>query len=561
MPFAWPGGMRYSVFDAERRGHLTDEVKQEPDTSTAADFEPLVRHIGLVFSNVALYGLDHSVTTRSIETAYETVSRLLEKHNHVSFGIVQDEVVVNRHTIPQKSPPIRHFHQQLEALGASDFVFQKGLAPDDFVALVKLMIRKPEQFKESGGFVSALASTGLHNITAKRVTYREIAEDEVVVAKDALGGDDAAGGAAAEQKLREIEDLLAFLKTATQSVDKEQIDKLPKLPVDVSELAELVSAALELRTESGEAGEGVSEGKAASDCLRRVFDKMAADPALRTQKGKKGAAKTLTELEEKVVHDLKEADRLSEDDEQEIGETVQSLKDELAIEALASEYMKKRKAIETNERRILRFIRSKGVEGVAGTDLETRLSEAGLAPDEWADLVAMSGAADEDDGEDWAGLPAPDIAAVAGLLSRMQQVLPAAEGPPSPDAESTIKEVRERVESLTSTAAQRIEALARMASKADRPMPGGKKQPGRKKLLEVLGELGQELCQPLSVLNCCIQMVVSNSLGEVNAQQVEMLRLAATSAETLTTLVNRLVEIAGLPQTRRPDAGIQQDLR
>ena len=91
------------------------------------------------------------------------------------------------------------------------------------------------------------------------------------------------------------------------------------------------------------------------------------------------------------------------------------------------------------------------------------------------------------------------------------------------------------------------------------PVPAGKKMP-RKQLMELLAEIAQELCQPLAVINCSVDMIRGGSLGEVSSTQVEMLCLAAESGSKLQTLIDKLMQISGVPETRSPDASIQESL-
>ena len=82
----------------------------------------------------------------------------------------------------------------------------------------------------------------------------------------------------------------------------------------------------------------------------------------------------------------------------------------------------------------------------------------------------------------------------------------------------------------------------------------------RKRLFEVLAEIGQELCQPLAVINCSIEMIAAGSLGEVTESQKGMLSLAIESSQKLKVLIDNLIEISGVPETKAPDAGIQAAL-
>jgi hypothetical protein len=82
----------------------------------------------------------------------------------------------------------------------------------------------------------------------------------------------------------------------------------------------------------------------------------------------------------------------------------------------------------------------------------------------------------------------------------------------------------------------------------------------RRRLMEILAEMGQELCQPLAVINCTLGLVVSENIGPVTVEQREMLTLAINSEEKLKQLADRLMELSGVPTTLSPDAKIQTSL-
>jgi hypothetical protein len=82
----------------------------------------------------------------------------------------------------------------------------------------------------------------------------------------------------------------------------------------------------------------------------------------------------------------------------------------------------------------------------------------------------------------------------------------------------------------------------------------------RGRLITILAEVVQELCQPLSAITCSIDMITSRTLGDISQPQADMLNLAYDSAGKIRTLVDNLEKIAGLPTTLSPDEEIQKAL-
>ena len=79
-------------------------------------------------------------------------------------------------------------------------------------------------------------------------------------------------------------------------------------------------------------------------------------------------------------------------------------------------------------------------------------------------------------------------------------------------------------------------------------------------MLAMLAEIGQEICQPLSVINCSLDMVRGKALGPLTPPQEEMLALAAESGARLDMLANKIIEISGVPKGTKPDSEILDDV-
>ena len=82
----------------------------------------------------------------------------------------------------------------------------------------------------------------------------------------------------------------------------------------------------------------------------------------------------------------------------------------------------------------------------------------------------------------------------------------------------------------------------------------------RESILAMLAEIGQEICQPLAVIKCSLDMILSKALGEISAMQKEMLDLAVESGSRVEMLANKLIEISGMPKGTKPDTEILDDV-
>lgn len=528
------------------------------------DLENVVRAMGLVFNNTSLYSSTHSVTRQAMDDCYNIMNNVLLKCADLSFSINEDDLVLNDRPIELKNPLMKMFVTNLSALEISNFVITSGMDRDQFDKLMDVMNSKPDDLRAFGGLPAAISKFEMKNVQATTVTYVKVTADEVVVNKDDLAS-------AVENMDADIEGILKFLKG--EGGDRDILLKdIKAIALDAEKLSDLIVKAAEIENDpADDTGLKDSVGKAVSGCLRLTYDALAGE-ASKTQKGKKELKKILVEVEKELLEKVSKATgTFSEHETHIISDTIEELKDELEIEGLVSEYLKKKQAVEGNENRILRFLRAKGLDRIKDTDLEEKLQQGGLSMDGWVELLAKSGAGDTDDG---AGIAS--VGHLAMLLEQMETNVRetmggagSGAGGDYPVALDIMKDVDKEVQKMVIRTEKKIQDLVSQVraevngsddSDGGRTTQTGEVNLSRKKLLERLAEIVQELCQPLSVINCTVQMILAGCLGGVSDQQSEMLKLADDSGAKLQVLIDHLLKISGVPKGLRPDQEIQSSI-
>ena len=213
-------------------------------------------------------------------------------------------------------------------------------------------------------------------------------------------------------------------------------------------------------------------------------------------------------------------------------------------------------------------------------DLALKLSDAGLDVSGWHALLAKSKATEQD--RELAESDDGTLAAVGNLASLLAGIemeaggraREAAEGASSgtPDGQGAkladhVAQVNKEVEAITAGTEHKIRDLVHeihedighvLVTEDTKPRPGATMS--RQKLLKGLAEIAQELCQPISVITCSLDLVVSQALGEVPEAQVELLELANESARRIQHVVGCLHELSGLPQDLKPNNDIRKAL-
>jgi len=557
---------------------MSDAEETIPGGHTPASMQhvhEVIRLMGQIVNNAKLYGPDHKVTQASLETGFKFLSGVLATCQAISLTVSDGVLLSDGRPIDTKNPLVAAFAKQLISLDAAGFSLLQGMSYEDFIRLMQLVGTHPDKIKAMGGkFGDVLAQSNIQGIQARKVTYQRVTEEEVVVSKgkleEALGGSgDGTGDGLG------IEQIIAFLKGEGTGNNEQIAGQIQAMASDAGQLADLILKAADVR-EGSEFQGGETLGDIVVGCLRRAYEDLLKDPAARTQQGKKDLIKTLMLLQEDMIEKLRAAGGENAADAIEsVQAAVEDMVADLKVDSLAAEYMKKRKGIETTETRILKFIKShedaKDSE-VFLDDLKERLIEGGLTPEGWRELIVKSM---EGGGEGEGGGALPGAAELSALLQRLDQTAReggagegtgAGAGGGAEGIAGVIGEINRNLDQVTAAAEQRLRAIDRVAAELeaipDRPKADDVRRirEARKEIFAALAELGQEFCQPLSVINSSIEMIKMGLLGPVSEPQKEMLDLAFTSGERLKHLADKLLSITGVPETATPDAGILGDI-
>jgi signal transduction histidine kinase len=205
-----------------------------------------------------------------------------------------------------------------------------------------------------------------------------------------------------------------------------------------------------------------------------------------------------------------------------------------------AQYAKTRRAMESSQQRLLKVMRRKSAQELDDMGLRDKLEGEGVSGGEWQRLVVQG----EAKGGDRAGGGAQP--ALAELLSELSHVIDKATS--AEEVGQQIAHVEVSVAEAMARTEEKLDDLA--AVKAGRPTKSGK----QREFLELLREIVQELCQPLSVINGAMEMLSQERTGELGGLQAQLVGLAHDGGVRMRLLVDRLVEIVGVPEGKQPDA-------
>ena len=549
---------------------MPDNISTEgtPEKTLGFDAKTIVVSMGMVISNHLQHRwLSASDAQEAVDECCALLDEVFKDCNEITFVAFEHVLKVNDVEVETAGTTAAVLVSQMEALEACNFTLSKGLSSRTFADLLEVLSAQPMEIQQLGGFSGFLAAQNFENVIIRHITYRQISEEEMVVQKaelDAVTALESSDGAARK-------DLMAYLK-GEETNEEQALAVLNSTASDSTGMAELI---VEVARETDDGATDRVSAESVVLALRRAFEGWMKSPGLETQKGKKALGKSLKTIEDEVRNLLKEAGVYTEGDDEILSDAVEAMSDELKMDALAAEYLKKRKAIESSEARILRYIRNKGRDDVVGSDLERKLHDGGLEGANWRELLVRSGVA----GTGNAGGEVASAAAVAALSSKLSLIASnlkrtgkSADDETAGELTNALKDAAVDVDALVTDTNRKIQDIIE-EYKADEVEEGeigdtnavagsGREKPrmSRKELYEHLSEIGQEICQPLSVINCSISMITSGRLGDTTNTQDDMLTLASENTDKLKALADNLMEITGVPDSLEPDAEIQSQI-
>jgi hypothetical protein len=434
--------------------------------------------------------------------------------------------------------------ERMNALDTRCLVFRQGLGEPDLAKALEILGAEKADLDALGGFAETAKRVGLEGVTARSIVLREVAEDEQVIRREALER------AAGDPRLRA--GLLAFLSGRAAQTDPGVSEFLLNGAASDDALAGALSEAAGVAPEAG----AEERARALTESARRVFGLWMSSPEGATQKGRRAFARRLRLLRESLAGQLGDPGGAGE---ALLNEACEEMDDELKMESLTSEFIKRQRAMSESEGRILRYMRRRGLEGLTESEIERRMREGGLDASEWRHLLARSGLA--------GGQP---LTGLSRRLSQLQVSLQQAGGRASNAGElaDELKTLAVQVEALTEDTTRKVrdiieeyrEENVAAAARDERDGPPAPPRLSRKQLYQKLSEIAQEICQPLSVINCSVTMITTGKLGALTPPQTDILKLAVESAQKLKAIVDSLMQMTGVPDALEPNARIQREI-
>lgn len=528
------------------RGKVDSQVKVSPEQ--VHDF---LRLTGRAISNASLYGFKHPLCRQAVSECYEAFVKMMEQAPRLNLSMADKDLLIEGKPADLKNPFVRMVTDRLRQLEVAGFTLLRGMPEEEFTHFIEILATPPPEEAGPEAVFREMQQRDLQHILAERVHYERVTESQAVVDRETTE--------AVEKALPVVQQILAFLKGETDSLARESVEGMEKVADDAARLAELIMQATAVRQRAS----GVAEGETLADivigCLRRTFDGLLSTRHARTQKGRRMIKKTLLLLEKEVLDRLRGvAADLSPEEIERVSQAINEMVEQLDVDALASEYLKRLAALQKAEKRIKRYINQRGEKVLSPEDpLHQVLVESGMPEEGWTRLVVEAGGSGARPAGATVEVPS-GISALAALLQQLDELMKSPTSAPS-ELRQMMGRVATEVDAATADAEARVEQLQSNLAQQSQELVGVEEAErqkimlSRRKMLALLAEIAQELAQSLSAINCAVGMLLARHLGDLNEDQVDVLQVAAHCGERLDKLLARLVEIVGLPSGLTPE--------
>ncbi|MDE0838611.1 MAG: hypothetical protein OSB41_06100 [Kiritimatiellae bacterium] len=509
--------------------------KSEPKV----DFESFARALGRGLSQMSLYGVKHAVTQAAIDTCFKQILAACTVADEIILSWPEKDLVINGKLVSQKNSLVQALVAKLLSAEIMGLSFSAGLTRDEFSSLLQILSDSAEGQRPSDiGLDEALKQTGIVHVKVREIKYAAVEEGQVVV-----GEDDVGAGSDNEKAA------LGLLDSKDDVLDANGTRALEKAVKNPSRLSDIIVKSAEDDRASGNVEQMASR---ILTNLKRGCDALLDGEDARTAKGKRALSQNLNRLEKELLD--RSPETIPESCSADISSTIGRAVDTLMTESMVDDYAHNRDALRENEKRLIRFLRSKQ-DGELDLDAVRQQAVAmGLSNAEMQSILRQGGFEGSSDA-------LTSGSALAGLMERVEGAVPGAAGQDFDQVRmlSILREVESQVGVLMQATDSKIhgleEKLASLKSAEKDAAPADNEE-----TMRVLAEITQELCQPLSVVNCSVDMVKAQRLGPLEQSQADMLDLASTSGQRLLTLINKLGEITGMPSTLNPQEDILSEI-
>lgn len=181
-------------------------------------FLELAQTLQMAIKALQMYTAVHPRSQEALKALAAALADWHRERPELQIAASAGKVFVDGAPIEGTSLHVTALQRQLSERQIAGFVIQRGVPPEELLAMLELLILKPAKLEEAGGVARVLAAKGLRYISLSQTQYREVREGE--------GGEEDSGGAAVGRE-------------AGQGAGAEERPSAEPLAIDIAEALDL----------------------------------------------------------------------------------------------------------------------------------------------------------------------------------------------------------------------------------------------------------------------------------------------------------------------------------
>lgn len=134
----------------------------------------LVRDMGLLVNQVAIYGITHKVIQQQALDFFNRLNPLLAAHETVEFSLQGDKLGVNGEIDGIDMMSARNLKEKMLLHKLPGIFFSPDLTQDEFFAFLSFLGKPPGKVQEMGGFEEVLKKSAMKGVSLSHFVYERV---------------------------------------------------------------------------------------------------------------------------------------------------------------------------------------------------------------------------------------------------------------------------------------------------------------------------------------------------------------------------------------------------
>lgn len=138
----------------------------------------LAQTLQMALKALTMYTEHHPRSQEAIQALATQLQAWLNQHPQLHLAASSGRLFVDGAPIESMTVHMHALQKQLSERQISGFVIQRGVEPDELLAMLRLLILKPSRIEEQGGVARIMSGLNLRHISLSQTQYREVREGE-----------------------------------------------------------------------------------------------------------------------------------------------------------------------------------------------------------------------------------------------------------------------------------------------------------------------------------------------------------------------------------------------